>query len=377
MVAGCFLLGGGVVWGADTIKVGVILSVTGPGASLGIPMKNTIPLLPKVIGGKKMEYIFLDDASDVTTAAKNAHKLLSEDKVDIVMGSNLTPNVLAMIDPVAQAETPLIAFGASVRVVTPMDAKKAWVFKVPPNDTLMAEAVVNNMAARKIKTVGQINIGDSYGTSWRDEAFKLMAKQGIKVVANESYGAEDNSVTAQILKIVAAKPDAVLISSRGTMAVLPAKALKERGYKGMIYQTHGVANNDFLRLGGKDLEGEIVSVGPVLVGKQLAANDPVKKQAMAYIKAYEAVYGPDTTTTFGAHVWDAGLILQDAIPKALKVAQPGTKAFRKAVRDVIEKISNLPVSAGVFTFTKDDHAGLDRRACVLVEVQNSKWKLLK
>ena len=154
------------------------------------------------------------------------------------MGSDLTPNVLAMIDPVAESETPLIAFGASVRVVTPMDAKKTWVFKVPPNDSLMASAVVENMVAHKVKTVGQININDSYGQSWRDEAFKLMTKNNIKVVANESYMAEDNSVTAQILKIVAAKPDAVLISSRGTMAVLPAKALKERGYKGMIYQTH-------------------------------------------------------------------------------------------------------------------------------------------
>jgi branched-chain amino acid transport system substrate-binding protein len=377
MVACLSLLYGGVVWGADTIKVGVILAVTGPGASLGIPMKNTIPLLPKEIGGKKVEYIFLDDASDVTTAVKDTHKLLSEEKVDVLMGSCLTPNVLPMIDPVAAAETPLIAFGASIRVVDPMDAKRAWVFKVPPNDTLMASAVVEHMAAHKVKTVGQININDSYGQSWRDEAFKLMAKHNIKVVANESYAAQDNSVTAQILKIVAAKPDAVLISSRGTPAVLPAKALKERGYKGIIYQTHGVANNDFLRLGGKDLNGEIVPVGPVLVGKQLPDSNPVKKQALAYIKAYEAAYGPDSTTTFGAHVWDAGIILQKAIPQALKVAQPGTKEFRKALRDSIEKTSNLPVSAGVFTFTKTDHAGLDNRACVLVEVQNGKWKLLK
>jgi len=377
MVACSSMLYGGVACGEEAIKVGVVVSVTGPGASLGIPMKNTIPLLPKEIGGKKVKYVFLDDASDVTTAVKDAHKLISEEKVDVLIGSCLTPNVLAMTDPAAEAETPLIGLGASVRIVDPMDAKKAWVFKVPPNDTLMAGAVVHDMVAHKVKTVGQININDSYGQSWRDEAFKLMAKNNIKVVANESYAAEDNSVTAQILKIVAAKPDAVLISSRGTMAVLPVKALKERGYKGRIYQAHGVANNDFLRVGGKDLNGEVVPVGPVLVGKQLPDNSPVKKQAMEYVKAYEGMYGPDSTTTFGAHVWDAVLILQQAIPQALKGGQPGTKAFRKALRDSIEKTRNLPTSAGVFTFSKTDHAGLDDRARVLVEIQNGKWKLLK
>lgn len=358
------------------IKVGIIVSATGPAASLGIPQQNTVALLPKEIGGKKVEYILLDDASDTTTAVKDERKLISEDHVDVIVGSSVTPNALAMIDAAAESETPVISLAASVAIITPMDAKKAWVFKTPQNDSLMASAVVEHMVAHHVHSVSFIALTDSYGQSWITEVTKLCKQNDIQILTSESYQPTDTSTTGQVLRVVASKPDAVLIASRGTPAVLPQKQLRERGYAGPIYQTHGVANNDYLRVGGHDVEGTILPAGPVLVASQLPDTHPSKKAALDYQKVYEAAYGPGSTTTFGAHLWDASLLLQNALPQALKAGDPGTAAFRRALRDALENVHDLVISQGVMNLSKTDHNGMDQRARVMVTVENGKWKAL-
>jgi branched-chain amino acid transport system substrate-binding protein len=357
------------------IKVGITLSATGPAASLGIPQKNSATLLPKSIGGKSVEYIVLDDATDTTTAVKNTRKLISEDHVDVVLGSSVTPNSLAMVDVVSELQTPMISMAASAKIVEPMDAKRAWVFKTPQNDALMAGAIGDHMAANGVKTLGYIGFSDAYGQSWYAEISKAAEAHGIKIVANEGFARTDTSVTGQVLKLVAANPDAILIGASGTPAALPEKALKERGYKGKYYQTHGVANPDFLRVCGKDCDGTILPAGPILVASQLPDSNASKAPGLQYTKEYEAAFGP--VSTFGAHLYDAGILLQKAIPEALKTAQPGTPAFHKALRDALEMTSNLPATHGVFTMTKTDHAGLDQRGRVMVMIQNGAWVLLK
>ena len=359
------------------LNVGVTLSATGPAASLGIPEKNTIDLLPKTIGGQKVNYIVLDDASDTTTAVKNARKLISENKVDVVIGSTTTPNSLAMIDVAAETETPMIAMAASARIVEPMDDKKKWAFKTPQNDAQMSTAIVESMTNNNVKTVAYIGFSDAYGEGWWNEFSKIAEARKINLVANERFNRTDTSVTGQILKILAAKPDAVLIGGAGTPAALPQKSLKEKGYKGMIYQTHGVANADFLRVCGKDCEGTLLPAGPVLVADQLPADHPVKKSAMEYVTKYEAAQGKGTVSTFGAHAWDAGLLLATAAPVALKKAQPGSKEFRAALRDALEGTKNLPAAHGVFNMSPTDHLGFDQRARVMVKVENGIWKLVK
>ena len=359
------------------INVGVTLSATGPAASLGIPEKNTIDLLPKTIGGQKVNYIVLDDASDTTTAVKNARKLISENKVDVVIGSTTTPNSLAMIDVAAETETPMISMAASARIVEPMDDKKKWVFKTPQNDAQMSTAIVESMTNNNVKTVAYIGFSDAYGEGWWNEFSKIAEARKLNLVANERFNRTDTSVTGQILKILAAKPDAVLIGGAGTPAALPQKALKEKGFKGQIYQTHGVANADFLRVCGKDCEGTLLPAGPVLVADQLPADHPVKKSALEYVTKYEAAQGKGTVSTFGAHAWDAGLLLATAAPVALKKAQPGSKEFRAALRDALEGIRNLPAAHGVFNMSPTDHLGFDQRARVMVKVENGTWKLVK
>ena len=258
------------------ITVGVTVSATGPAASLGIPEKNTIDLMPKTIAGQKVNYIVLDDGSDTTKAVANTRKLITEDKVDIILGSTTTPNSLAMIDAVSEAQVPMISMAASARIVEPMDAKKRWVFKTPQNDIMMSLAIAAHMADAGIKTVGFIGFADAYGEGWLNEFGKAAGLKGLKVVATERYNRADTSVTAQVLKLTSAQPEAVLIAGSGTPAALPAAALAERGYTGKVYQTHGVANNDFLRVGGKNVEGTYLPSGPVLVADQLPASHPLK-----------------------------------------------------------------------------------------------------
>jgi branched-chain amino acid transport system substrate-binding protein len=370
-----FLFAGAAV--AQDIKIGVTLSATGPAASLGIPERNTFALLPTSIAGKKVEYIVLDDATDTTNAVRNARKLITEDKVDVVIGSTVTPNSLAMIDPVAELETPMISLAASSRIVDPVDAKRRWVFKTPQNDQQMAVVIIGHMVNAGIKTVGWIGFADGYGEGWWNEFSKLAPSRGLQIIVNERYQRTDTSVTAQILKIVAAKPDAVLIAASGTPAALPEKTLKERGYTGKIYQTHGVANNDFLRVCGKDCEGTFLPAGPVLVASQLPNDHPVKKSAQAYIDVYEKAHGKGSVSTFGAHAWDALVLLQAAVPVALKKAQPGTKEFRAALRDALEGVKNAAGAHGIFNMSPNDHLGLDQRAAVMVQIKDGAWQLAK
>ena len=356
------------------MTIGVTISSTGPAASLGIPQKNTIDLLPKSIGGEKINYIVLDDGSDTTKAVTNARKLISEDKVDVIIGSSTTPNSLAMREVAVDSGTPMISLAASAQIVNPMDPKTRWIFKTPQNDALMADAVAVNMKANGIKTMGYIGFADAYGDGWLTEIKRSAQTAGIKVVAEEKYNRNDPSVTGQVLKLVSANPDAILIGAAGTPGATPAKELIARNYKGKIYQTHGVANPDFLRVVGVDGNGEILPTGPMLVFEQLPDSNEVKKTAADYVTKYEAKFG--TRTTFGGHLWDAYLLLAKAVPEALKKAKPGTKEFRVALRDALEN-SNVVGTHGVFVMNANDHNGLDNRARVMVRVDNGKWVLVK
>jgi branched-chain amino acid transport system substrate-binding protein len=355
------------------IKVGVTLSSTGPAASLGIPERNTVALLPKEVAGQKIDWIVLDDATDTTQAVKNMRKFVTEDKVDVVIGTSVTPGSLAMVDVAGETKTPMISVAASVKIVDPVEGARKWAFKTPQNDALMAGALADAMEKAKVKTLGFIGFADAYGDSWLQEIRSATEKKGIKLVAVEKYGRTDTSVTGQVLKVVGSRPDAVLIAGSGTPAALPQKELRARNYGGLIYQTHGVANGDFLRVCGKDCEGMLLPAGPLLVAEQLPDDNPVKKSALAYVSTYEKANGAGSVSTFGGHMWDAGQLVLAAVPQALKTAKPGTPEFHAALRDALENVRNLAVSQGVFNMSPTDHAGFDQRARVMVKVQNGKW----
>ena len=355
------------------ITIGVSVSATGPAASLGIPEKQTFALLPQTIGGEKVRYIVLDDATDTSTAVKNARKLTGEDKVDALIGSTATPTSMAILEVAFESKTPQI----SMAPFAPAADKAPWVFITPQNFNQMAIAIANHMAANNIKTVGFIGYADAYGELWLKGMQDAASAKGIAISAVERYQRNDTSVAGQALKLLAAKPDAILIAGSGTPAVLPQSTLIERGYKGKFYQTHGIANRDFLRVGGKNVEGTIFPVGPMLLAEQLADNHPSKKPALEYIKLYEAAHGANSRSTFGGHGWDAYLLLNRAVPEALKKAKPGSAEFRAALRDALENVADLPAVHGVFNMSAKDHNGLDARAAVMATVENGDWRILK
>jgi branched-chain amino acid transport system substrate-binding protein len=359
-----------------TIHVGVVISLTGPAAALGAPQRNSVALLPTEIAGHKVEYIVLDDATDATRAVADARKLIDESNVDAIIGSSTTPSSQAMIDVAAERKVPLISMAASESLIRPMDAQRAWVFKTPQNDSLMADAIATHMAKAGIKTAAFIGFNDSYGDGWLAQTQRALEANGVKLVDTERFARTDTSVTGQVLKIVSTHPDAVLIAGSGTPAALPQRALKERGYAGHIYQTHGVAVMDFIRVGGKDVEGTILPAGPVLVASQLPDSNPVKAVALDYIHKYEAANGVGSVATFGAHAYDAALLLEAAIPGALLQSQPGTAAFRAALRDGIEAEHGKVLTHGVADMSPTDHNGFDGRARVMVEIHDGGWKLL-
>jgi branched-chain amino acid transport system substrate-binding protein len=357
------------------MKVGVISSATGPTAVVGIPQKNTAALLPKKIGNIDVEYTVYDDASDSTQTVALMKKLLTEQQVDAVIGPSGSPNAMGTLQFIAEAKTPMLAPVGTPAVVLPMDDQKRWVFKTTQNDSLISEALVAHMAKTGIKTVGFIGLSDAYGESWYRTFVPMAEKVGIKLVANERFQRGDQSVIGQAAKIIAANPDAVLVGAAGGPTVLPHTTLVERGYKGKIYQTHGAATPDFVRLGGKAVEGTVMAASLMLVLDQVPASNPAKKVALEYIDAYQKMYG-SRPATFGANVYDAGLLLQHAVPEAAKKAKPGTPEFRAALRDALEATHELVGTQGVYNMTPQDHAGFDKRGRELMTLKNGVWTLI-
>lgn len=356
------------------INVGVVASMTGPAAALGGETRKAVALFPTTVGGEKVNFILLDDGTDPTNAVKNVRKLISEDKVDAILGPNLISTAMAMADVADAEKTPMIS-------VAPLDVsgdKRGYIFRSEPSADLMVQRIVNDMVENGVKTIGFIGFSDS----WGDLLFKAISKltEGkIKIVASERYGRADPSVQAQVLKVMAAKPDAVFVGASGTPAAMPQITLRERGFKGAIYQSHGVTSKEFLRVGGKAVEGALVPVGPVLVAEQLPDSHPTKKVAMAFVKEFEAKNGPDSRSTFAGASWDACMILENALGATLKSskAKPGTPEFRTALKDSIEKTNKLVGTNGVYTITPADHAGYDASAIVLIKVEDNHWKLVK
>ncbi|NMG43766.1 ABC transporter substrate-binding protein [Aromatoleum toluvorans] len=358
------------------VKIGVVSSATGPTALVGIPQKNTVQLLPPKIGDLTVEYIALDDASDPTASVTAVKKLISEQNVDAIIGPSGSPNAMGVIQFVAEAGVPLLAPVGTAAVVTPMDDKKKWVFKTTQNDDIIATALVEHMLKSGVKTVGFIGTGDPYGENWHKVFSALAEKNGLRITANERFQRSDTSATGQCLKLVGANPDAVLIAAPGGPSVLPQTTLHDQGYKGRLYQTHGAALPDFLKLGGKKVEGTILAASLMLVLPEIADSNPSKKVAAEYIAAYEKAHGA-RPATFGANVFDAGLLLQQAIPTAAKVAKPGTKEFRAALRDSLEHTRELVGTQGIYNMSATDHSGFDERGRVLIAVKDGAWTLAK
>ncbi|MGJ7918512.1 ABC transporter substrate-binding protein [Massilia sp. LXY-6] len=356
------------------INVGVVASLTGPAAALGSDIKRVLPLLPATIGNEKVNYILLDDATDPSTAVKVTRKLIMENKADVIIGPNTNPSAAAMAQVVAEAKTPLLL---TTPYLPPEAEKRAWVFQPVQSAGLMVQRLVDDMVASKAKTVGFIGFADSWGDLLFTELERAAGAAHIKIVAAERYKRPDTSVTAQVLKVSAARPDVIFIGASGAPAALPQIELRQRGYQGKIYQSHGVTTRDFLRIGGRHVEGALIPASPMLVAEQLPASMASKEAGTRLNAAYEKLYGADSRSTFAGSTSDAALLLVNAVPAALKAGKPGTDEFRVALRAALERTKDLVGINGTYTMSPADHNGLDQRARVLIEVRNGRWTYVK
>lgn len=354
------------------ITIGVTVSATGAGAALGAPQRNTSELFPQTVAGQKIRWVILDDATDPTAASKNASKLIAEHKADALIGSSTTSNTAAIVNTVVEAKTPLMAL-APIELPAEQDH---WVFKMPQNNTVMGKALIEHMTARGVKTVGIIAFADVYGDLWIKAMQPLVDSAGIRIAAVERYNRTDTSVTGQTIKLIGARPDAVLVVSGGTPAALPHVTLVQRGYKGQIYQTHGAPSQAFLKVGGKNVEGGVFVAGPLLAWEQLPDSAPLKNTISSYVKNYEARFGAGSVSSFGGHMWDAWALLENAIPRALEKAQPGTEDFRLALRDALESARDVVGVHGIYNMSASNHFGHDERSRVLLHVENGAFKLI-
>ncbi|MGL4442563.1 MAG: ABC transporter substrate-binding protein [Alsobacter sp.] len=360
------------------IKVGVITSMSGPVSSIGIPYSRGIAAgLSHIgeVGGQAFKVIQLDDASDVSNASKLARKLIEEDKVDVLIGTAGAPGSAAIIAVATEMKVPMI--GITPVTGVPKNDGQPWAMTVVQPASDMVGAVVQEMKAQNIKTVGFIGFSDSWGDLVYNNGKAAADKLGINIVTNERYARADTSVSAQILKVVAARPDAVLNGGSGTGGALPYTALAERGFKGPIFGTPALINPDFVRLAGAAGEGTICSTGPVMVVEQLPDTNPTKKIGLAFKEAHQKANGVPSNDGFSAYAFDAWLVLADASKRALQKGKPGTQEFRAALRDAIYSVKELPGTHGVFNFTEASPYGTDSRALVLVKLETGTWKFYK
>jgi branched-chain amino acid transport system substrate-binding protein len=358
---------------SQEIKIGLSGTFTGPNATNGIPYRNAAEIFPSSIGGAAVKWILLDDATDPTTAVKNARKFVDEDKVDIVLGSTSTVTASAMMDVSVESKTAQIALSP----VQIPEAKLPWIFNVPQPVPIMVSAIIDDMKKSGLKTVAFIGYADGWGDLNWNALNQVAAKEGIKVVAGERYNRTDTSVTAQALKIIASSPDTVFIGASGTAAALPHVTLKDQGFNGRVYHTHGTVAKAFIDAGGKAVEGAMMPTGPVVAAADLPDSNPIKKVSLDFIAKYEGKWGKGSANPIAGYAWDAMLLVEAAATEALKKAKPGTPEFRVALRDALQSGKDVAGTNAVYRFTPTDHYGVDERARVMVVVKDGAFRLAK
>jgi branched-chain amino acid transport system substrate-binding protein len=372
-VAAVLALPGVALAQSNEIVIGITITTTGPAAALGIPERNSLEFVAKEIGGVPLKVIVLDDAGDPTTATTNARRFVTESKADIIMGSSTTPPSIAVANVAAEANLP--HFGLAPFPISPERAK--WSVSMPQPIPIVGKVMYDHMKKNNIKTVGYVGYSDSYGDLWINDLKNQAVPMGMSIVAEERFARTDTSVTGQVLKLLAANPDAILVGASGTAAALPQTTLRERGYKGLIYQTHGAASMDFIRIAGPAAEGVLMASGPVMDPEDQPDEAQTKRPGLALNKAYEAKHGPNSRSQFAGHSYDAFLVLERVIPVALKKGKPGTQEFRDGIRAALLTEREIAASQGVYNFTEKDRYGVDERARILLTVKDGKYTLVK
>ena len=372
-VAATLIMGAVVAYAADTIKIGSVLSVTGPAAFLGDPELKTLQMyvdeLNKKGGviGRQLQLVHYDDGSDANKANGFAKRLIDDDKVDILVGGTTTGSTMSMVPLVEKANIPFISLAGAVVIVEPV---KKWVFKTPHTDRMASEKVFEDMKKRGISKVALLSETSGFGNSGKKETEGVAAKYGITLVANETYGPKDTDASPQLTKIKnTAGVQAVFVYGLGQGPAIVTKNYKQLGITLPLYHAHGVASEEFIKLAGPAAEGVRLPAAALLIADKLAANDPQKAVTTAYSKAFKEKWKTDVST-FGGHAYDGLMLAVDAIKRA-------NTTDKAKVRDAIEATKGFIGTGGKVTMSATDHLGLDLSAFNMLEIKNGDWTIAK
>jgi len=364
------------------VKVGFVVDITGGASSLGVPERNTIQLYADELGTAggpggpvRIQYLISDGESDPTKAVIAVKRLIEEERVVAVVCCTTSPASLAIIETVQTARVPNISLAAAVQIIEPVEQRR-WIFKTPQTDRLMIDVLTDHMRSRGIRRVAFLGFDDAFGQGGLTELERIGPQKGIEIVARESFARNATDVSTQVTRAMGRSPQAILIWAIPPGAVVAGRNIRDLGITLPVYQSHGVANQDFLRLGGASVEGTLLPAGKLLIAEVLPATDPQKPVLLSYLERYEGRFGRGTRNTFGGHALDAILILRPAIERTLRqgIRPDNTGGFRTVLRDQIERGTRELVGiTGIFTFSATDHLGLDRRAAVMIIVRNNNW----
>lgn len=357
---------------AAPIKIGALFAVTGPASFLGEPEKNTLELLVKEtnarggINGSKIELVVYDTGGDVTKAVQLTNKLIKNDRVVAIVGPSTTGETMAIIPIVERAKVPLISCAAGIKITEPV---KKWVFKTPANDHVAAEKILIQAEKLKQKNIAIITVSDSFGASGREQLKLMAAKRGFKIVADEVYSPKDTDMTAQLVKIRSAKPDAIICWGTNPGPAIITRNMQQLAIKVQLYQSHGVASKKYIELAGSDAaQGVMLPSGKLAVYDLLKKNDPQAKLLKDYVTSYQRAHKVEPST-FGGYAYDGFQLIAGALKKgAVTAAQ---------IRDGIEKEGRLIGVSGIFKMTAADHNGLDLSAFEMVRIEKGDWAIVR
>jgi len=363
----CIVLGAGVAL-AEPLRIGALFSVTGPAAFLGEPEKNTLEMLVKEINakggvkGQSVEVVIYDTTGDPTKAVQLATKLIKDDKVVAIIGPSTTGETMAVKPITEKEQIPLISCAAGIKITEPVNA---WTFKTPANDHIAGEKILNYAVSKGQKTFALLTVSDGFGASGREQLKALLTKKGLALVADETFGPKDTDMTAQLTKIRAANPDAIICWGTNPGPAVVTRNVKQLGIKIPLYMSHGVASKKYIELcGAEAVEGVMLPAGKLAVFDKLKETDPQAKLLKAYDQDYRKAYGVEAST-FGGYAYDALQLIVGAVQK--------NGASAEQIRNGIEQTNKLVGVSGVFTMSASDHNGLDLSAFEMVRVTACDW----
>lgn len=357
---------------AEPIKLGAVLSVTGPASFLGEPEKNTLLLLQDQINaaggilGRPLELVIYDDETDVNKCVLAVDKLLKKDRVVAVIGPTVSGNTLAVMNKFPAAKVPLVSCAAAEKIVQPVNP---WVFKTPQSDRQAVARILEHLRQAGLSKVAILTVSDGFGQAGRAVLAEMLPAEGFTLVADEIYGPKDTDMTPQLTKIKGLAPDAIVCWGTNPGPAVIARNRVQLGMDTPLYMSHGVASGKFIELAGEAAEGLLLPAGRMIAVAQIEDGNAQKDVLSAYVADYTARFSV-APSTFGGYAYDALALIKAAI-------ETSGSAEPQAIRDALEATTGFVGATGVFNFSPEDHNGLDPTSFVMVAIENGGWKVLR